>query len=49
MSVGTLVIKKGRILKGMHVKLLSLMCTDFGSSSSYSQKHIPIVRMKENE
>ena len=30
-SVGTLVINEGRILKGIHVILLSFMCTDLGS------------------
>ena len=30
MSVGTLVINGRRILKGIHVKILSLMCTDLG-------------------
>jgi hypothetical protein len=31
MSVGTLVINEGRMLKGIHVKILSFMCTDLGS------------------
>jgi hypothetical protein len=31
MSVGTLVINEGRMLKSIHVKLLSFMCTDLGS------------------
>ena len=31
MSVVTLVINGGRMLKGIHVKLLSFMCTDLGS------------------
>ena len=30
MSVGTLVINGGRMLKGIHVKLLSFMCIDLG-------------------
>ena len=30
MSVGTLVINGGRMLKGIHVKLLSFMCTNLG-------------------
>jgi hypothetical protein len=29
-SVGTLVINEGRLLKFIHVKLLSFMCTDLG-------------------
>jgi hypothetical protein len=31
MSGGTLVINGGRMLKGIHVKPLSFMCTDLGS------------------
>jgi hypothetical protein len=31
MSVGTLFINEGRMLNGIHVKLLSFMCTDLGS------------------
>jgi hypothetical protein len=31
MSVGTLVINEGRMLKGIHLKLLSFMCTDLGT------------------
>jgi hypothetical protein len=30
-SVGTLVINEGRMLKGIHLKLLSFMCTDLRS------------------
>ena len=30
MGVGTLVINGGRMLKGIHVKILSFMCTDLG-------------------
>ena len=30
MSVGTMVINGGRMLEGIHVKLLSFMCTDLG-------------------
>jgi hypothetical protein len=31
MSVGTLVINEGRMLKGIHVKLLSFICTELES------------------
>ena len=31
MSVGTLVTNERRMIKGIHVKLLSFTCTDLGS------------------
>ena len=46
MSVGTLVINEWRMLKDIHVEILSFTCTYLGSWSAYSRRYGPAVRMK---